>query len=125
MFSGGNHRDPEQRIPKGKLPAGSLPQMLSGEQSSASGPGSTAGECEGQAPATRTPTHFLRKVLGRPVVVKLNNGTEYRGTLVCLDGYLNIVLENSAEFLNGELKRRYGDTLLRGSNVLYVGTIPD
>jgi U6 snRNA-associated Sm-like protein LSm6 len=73
-------------------------------------------------PATKTPTLFLRNVLGRAVVVKLNNGAEYRGKLVCLDGYLNIVLENTAEFVNGELKRRYGDTLLRGSNVLYVGT---
>ncbi|KAK4530741.1 hypothetical protein CCYA_CCYA05G1598 [Cyanidiococcus yangmingshanensis] len=76
-------------------------------------------------PATKTPTRFLRNALGRAVVVKLNNGTEYRGKLVCLDGYLNIVLENSAEFVNGELKRRYGDTLLRGSNVLYVGTITE
>ena len=27
------------------------------------------------------------------VVVKLNSGVDYRGVLVCLDGYMNIALE--------------------------------
>ena len=35
---------------------------------------------------------FLQ-VTGRPVVVKLNTGVDYKGVLACLDGYMNIALE--------------------------------
>ena len=33
------------------------------------------------------------QVTGRPVVVKLNTGVDYRGVLACLDGYMNIATE--------------------------------
>jgi small nuclear ribonucleoprotein (snRNP)-like protein len=33
------------------------------------------------------------QVTGRPVVVKLNTGVDYRGVLACLDGYMNIAME--------------------------------
>ena len=73
---------------------------------------------------TQRPADFLRQILGRPAVVKVNNGAEYRGNLVCLDGYLNIVMEGTEEFVGGELKRRYGDVFLRGNNVIYIGPAP-
>ncbi len=68
----------------------------------------------------RTPGDFLKAVLGRPVVVKLNNATEYRGVLACLDGYMNIALEQTEEYANGVLQNKYGDTFIRGNNVLYI-----
>lgn len=68
----------------------------------------------------RTPADFLKLVLGRPVVVKLNSSTEYRGVLACLDGYMNIALEQTEEYTNGELKATYGDAFIRGNNVLYI-----
>lgn len=34
----------------------------------------------------KTPSDFLKSVLGRPVRVQLNTGLEYRGILACLDG---------------------------------------
>jgi U6 snRNA-associated Sm-like protein LSm6 len=40
--------------------------------------------------AKKNPGEFLKQVIGRPVAVKLNNGSEYRGNLTCLDGYMNI-----------------------------------
>lgn len=64
----------------------------------------------------RTPSHFLKAVIGRPVVVMLNSHTEYRGVLVCLDGYMNIALEQTEEYVNGELKHKYGDVFIRGNN---------
>ena len=33
-----------------------------------------------QAGQKKTPNEFLKQVIGRPVVVKLNNGIDYRGT---------------------------------------------
>lgn len=44
------------------------------------------------------PADFIRQLLGRPVEVKLNdNETFYRGTLTCLDGTMNILLNNAKE----------------------------
>ncbi|CAO3618950.1 unnamed protein product [Cunninghamella echinulata] len=74
---------------------------------------------EGQA-HTRSPTHFLNSVLGQNVVVKLNSGIDYKGVLACLDGYMNIALENTEEYVDGKLKNKYGDTFIRGNNVLYI-----
>lgn len=41
--------------------------------------------------------------------------------MVCLDGYLNVALEQAEEYINGQLKNKYGDVLIRGSNILYIG----
>nr|POF23328.1 u6 snrna-associated sm-like protein lsm6 [Quercus suber] len=51
-----------------------------------------------------TPGDFLKSICGRPVVVKLNSGVDYRGILACLDGYMNIAMEQTEEYVNGQLK---------------------
>jgi small nuclear ribonucleoprotein (snRNP)-like protein len=67
----------------------------------------------------QTPNDFLKFIQGRPVVVKLNSGVDYRGLfscllhvlkffsgiLTCLDGYMNIALEQTEEFVNGEVRK--------------------
>ncbi|KAI9017591.1 U4/U6-U5 snRNP complex subunit lsm6 [Gaertneriomyces sp. JEL0708] len=73
----------------------------------------------GPQPA-RTPEQFLASVIGKPVIVKLNSGVNYRGTLACLDGYMNIAMENTEEYVDGVLKGRYGDAFIRGNNVQYI-----
>ena len=52
----------------------------------------------------------------RPVVVKLNSGVDYRGILACLDGFMNIAMEQTEEYVDGKLKARYGDCFIRGNN---------
>lgn len=47
---------------------------------------------------------------------------DYRGVLSCLDGYMNIALEQTEEYVHGQLKNKYGDTFIRGNNVLYIST---
>uniref|UniRef100_A0A6M2EGR7 Sm domain-containing protein n=1 Tax=Populus davidiana TaxID=266767 RepID=A0A6M2EGR7_9ROSI len=81
---------------------------------------STGGE-KGSA-TTKTPADFLKSIRGRPVVVKLNSGVDYRGILACLDGYMNIAMEQTEEYVNGQLKNKYGDAFIRGNNVLYIST---
>ncbi|KAL5805458.1 hypothetical protein ACOSQ4_028191 [Xanthoceras sorbifolium] len=72
---------------------------------------------------TKTPADFLKSIRGRPVVVKLNSGVDYRGILACLDGYMNIAMEQTEEYVNGQLKNKYGDAFIRGNNVLYISTL--
>lgn len=99
-------------------------------------------------------SQFIQSIHGRPVVVKLNSGVDYRGkkwkkkmstntgfqlshclqiflnksfvffsgVLACLDGYMNIALEQTEEYVNGQLKDKYGDAFIRGNNVLYIST---
>lgn len=64
----------------------------------------------------RSPADFLKAVLGRPVNVKLNSGTDYKGVLACLDGYMNIAMEQTEEYQDGQLKAKYGDCFIRGNN---------
>jgi len=47
------------------------------------------------APTAKTPADFLKSIKGRHVVVKLNSGVDYRGILACLDGYMNIAMEQT------------------------------
>lgn len=35
---------------------------------------------------------------------------------MCLDGYMNIALEQADEWVNGVRQRTYGDAFIRGSN---------
>lgn len=76
-----------------------------------------------KAQKKRSPSDFLKSVLGRPAIVKLNSGIEYRGVLACLDGYLNIAMEQTQEYgLDGQLKATYGDCFIRGNNVLHISS---
>ena len=89
-----------------------------------------------EQPRKNNPGDFLATVLGRPVVVKLNSGVDYRvcapasasakrqdiftscaalGVLACLDGYTNIAMEQTKS-VNGQLKAGHGDTFIRGNN---------
>ncbi|EPS38510.1 hypothetical protein H072_7740 [Dactylellina haptotyla CBS 200.50] len=74
------------------------------------------------APAisSKDPSSFLSEIHGAPITVKLNSGVEYKGELQSVDGYMNIALENTEEYVNGQRKNRYGDVFIRGNNVLYI-----
>lgn len=39
-----------------------------------------------------------------------------KGVLACLDGYMNIAMEQTEEYVNGQLKAKYGDCFIRGNN---------
>ena len=88
-----------------------------------SGTSTTNDHCQ-NAMSKKSPGDFIKQVLGRPVIVKLNNGADYRGILSCLDGYMNLAMEQTEEYVDGQLKHKYGDTFIRGNNVLYISAQP-
>lgn len=84
----------------------------------------------------RDPSGFLSEIIGAPVTVKLNSGVVYKGQMrqyvdflgvadLCagelqsVDGYMNIALEQTKEFVDGKLRRNYGDAFVRGNNGQY------
>lgn len=42
------------------------------------------------------------------------------GELQSVDGYMNIALEQTQEIVGGKVHRSYGDTFIRGNNVMYI-----
>ncbi|KAI0889724.1 U6 snRNA-associated Sm-like protein LSm6 [Annulohypoxylon maeteangense] len=68
----------------------------------------------------KDPSGFLSDIIGNPVTVKLNSGVVYKGELQSVDGYMNIALEKTEEYVNGVRRRAYGDAFVRGNNVMYI-----
>ena len=37
---------------------------------------------------------------------------------------MNLAMEQTEEYVDGQLKHKYGDTFIRGNNVLYISAQP-
>ena len=59
------------------------------------------------------PKPFLNGLTGKPVLVKLKWGMEYKGYLVSVDGYMNMQLANTEEYIEGALSGHLGEILIR------------
>ncbi|KAK4615450.1 U6 snRNA-associated Sm-like protein LSm6 [Fulvia fulva] len=70
----------------------------------------------------RDPSGFLSEIIGAPVTVKLNSGVVYKGELQSVDGYMNVALEDTKEYVDGKHRRDYGDAFVRGNNVMYISS---
>ena len=66
------------------------------------------------------PNKFFKDVVGKAVIIKLNDGIEYRGILVCVDGYLNTAMDQTEKYENGILKAKLGSCFIDGNNVLQL-----
>ncbi|KAL7638565.1 UNVERIFIED_CONTAM: hypothetical protein RMT77_011141 [Armadillidium vulgare] len=72
------------------------------------------------APTPINPKPFLNQLTGQPVIVKLKWGHEYKGILVSVDGYMNLQLANTDEYIEGQVTGSLGEVLVRCNNVLYI-----
>ena len=59
------------------------------------------------------PKPFLNSLTGKPVMVKLKWGHEYKGFLVSTDGYMNLQLASTEEFIDGTCTGNLGEVLVR------------
>ena len=67
-----------------------------------------------------TPGDFLKQAIGKEVRVRFNNGNDFVGNMTCLDGFLNIAMENTVEYAGLTRQESYGDAFLRGNNIVYI-----
>ena len=58
----------------------------------------------------------MSNLVGNPEDRFSHNEANISGVLACLDGYMNIALEQTEEYVNGQLKNKYGDAFIRGNN---------
>eukprot|EP00173_Palmaria_palmata_P004983 Plantae.Rhodophyta-Palmaria_palmata.ctg7936.p2 GENE.Plantae.Rhodophyta-Palmaria_palmata.ctg7936~~Plantae.Rhodophyta-Palmaria_palmata.ctg7936.p2 ORF type:complete len:111 (+),score=32.50 Plantae.Rhodophyta-Palmaria_palmata.ctg7936:162-494(+) len=67
------------------------------------------------------PKPFLASLIGKPVVVRLKWGMEYKGFLMSIDEYMNVQLGNVEEWIDGALAGHLGkEVVIRCNNVLHI-----
>jgi small nuclear ribonucleoprotein len=66
------------------------------------------------------PLSALNKAISNRVIVELRAGREFRGTLDGYDMHMNLVLKDAEEIVDGEVVSKYGSTIVRGDNVIYI-----
>ncbi|KAL5988408.1 hypothetical protein ACLOJK_036172 [Asimina triloba] len=84
------------------------------------------------------PKPFLNNLTGKPVIVKLKWGMEYKGYLVSVDAYMNLQLANTEEYIDGQFTGNLGEILISWhtcrseyspspgcNNVLYLRGVPE
>ncbi|XP_003570509.2 uncharacterized protein LOC100841438 [Brachypodium distachyon] len=71
------------------------------------------------------PKPFLNNLTGKPVIVKLKWGMEYKGYLVSVDSYMNLQLANTEEYIDGQFSGNLGEILIRCNNVMYMRGVPE
>mmetsp|Transcript_7119 Transcript_7119/g.10405 ORF Transcript_7119/g.10405 Transcript_7119/m.10405 type:complete len:98 (-) Transcript_7119:201-494(-) len=70
------------------------------------------------------PKPFLQDLTGKIVRVKLKWGMEYQGQLASSDAYMNLQLNRTEEFVDGQFAGFLGDVLIRCNNVLWIKAAP-
>lgn len=66
------------------------------------------------------PLDLLNNSKSKDVLVHLKGGKQFVGTLLAFDIHINLVLDNTKEIENGEIKRNIGLTFLRGDTIIFI-----
>ena len=66
------------------------------------------------------PLDLLNSSKGKEILVQLKNDRQFVGTLLAFDIHINIVMDNTKEIQNNEIKRSIGLTFLRGDTIIFI-----
>ena len=68
----------------------------------------------------KRPLTTLQKNTRKSVIVRLKNDVEYKGKIVNVDSYMNLIMSDAEELNDGKIVEKYGRVILRGNNVLFI-----
>jgi len=68
----------------------------------------------------KRPLTTLQKNTNKRVIVRLKNDVEYKGKIVNVDSYMNLIMTDAEELRNGKTVEKFGRVILRGNNVLFI-----
>jgi len=68
----------------------------------------------------KRPLTTLQKNTNKSVIVRLKNDVEYKGKIVNVDSYMNLIMTDAEELRNGKTVEKFGRVILRGNNVLFI-----
>ena len=68
----------------------------------------------------KRPLTTLQKNTKKNVLVRLKNDIEYKGRMVNVDSYMNLIMTDAEELKDGKITEKFGRVILRGNNVLFI-----
>ena len=68
----------------------------------------------------KNPLHILQAAQNSEILLRLKDGTEYRGLLKEIDAYMNMILENATEIMDNSPVAKYNEIFIRGNNLLFI-----
>jgi small nuclear ribonucleoprotein len=69
----------------------------------------------------KKPLISLQRAVNRQVSVRLKMmELEYRGKMINVDPYMNVILVDATEYSGGNPAANYGKVVIRGNNVLFI-----
>jgi len=68
----------------------------------------------------KRPLTTLQKNTNKSVIVRLKNDVEYKGKIVSVDSYMNLIMTDAEEIRDGKTVEKFGRVILRGNNVLFI-----
>ncbi|MBI4146921.1 small nuclear ribonucleoprotein [Candidatus Woesearchaeota archaeon] len=66
------------------------------------------------------PLDALNRARDRKVIVECKNGRQYVGSLRAFDIHINVVLDDTEERVDGEVKRKLGTAFIRGDTIILI-----
>lgn len=73
-----------------------------------------------QQDKSKNPLTILQNAQNSEILLRLKDGTEYRGLLKEIDAYMNMILEDATEILDGSPVAKYSEIFIRGNNLLFI-----
>ena len=73
-----------------------------------------------QTTSAKRPLTILQKSTKKNVTVRLKNEVEYKGKMENVDSYMNLIMTDAEEVVNGKTVANYGRVIVRGNNVLFI-----
>ncbi len=69
---------------------------------------------------SKNPLAILQNAQGSIILLRLKDGTEYKGLLKEIDAYMNMILEDATEILENSPVAKYNEIFIRGNNLLFI-----
>lgn len=66
------------------------------------------------------PLDVLNKAKGKEIIIYLKNDKKIVGKLLAFDIHINLVLDDTKEIENDQVKNKLGLTFIRGDTILYI-----
>lgn len=66
------------------------------------------------------PLDLLNESKGKEILIELKDNKQLVGTLLAFDIHINIVVDNTKEIVNNEMKRNLGLSFVRGNTILWI-----
>ncbi|MGV9171850.1 MAG: LSM domain-containing protein [Promethearchaeia archaeon] len=69
---------------------------------------------------SKNPINILQGAQNSQILLRLKDGTEYQGLLKEIDAYMNMILEDATEIMDGSPVAKYNEIFIRGNNLLFI-----